>query len=301
MNIKCLLNFLPLLTAGIMPLCAHAAATVNLEASEINKVGELGSTPFLDAILEGDAQLVTSMIAAGADVNYMPSPTENDIYGDSPYATPLIMACSCHPPLQTEIIKKLLKAGADPNLAMAESGWTPLMAAASAARPDLVRLLLEAGANAGAKTRDGATALAHACALQSVEGVKALLTAGADEKVLSEYGRNLYFSVLTVGGITEALPINGVPARVVLIKMLHDRGVDVNQADDHGETPFITLVQMSGAYSSGEEVLAIARCLVELGANPALKNKKGESALSLAESQGETQLVAILKKANKHY
>ncbi len=281
-----------------MPLSAHATARVRLVASDVNKQGELGSTPFLDAILEGDAQLVASMIAAGANVNYMPILTEDDLYGDNPYATPLIMACSGHTPAQAEIVALLLKAGADPSLAMADSGWTPLMSAVSTARLDLARLLLDAGADPHAKTSNGETALAHACGLQSVECVDALLRAGADAKVLGEFGRNLYFSVLQAGSIIEASPINGVPARVVLIKMLRAKDVDVNQADDRGETPLTTLVQMSGAYSDPEEVLAIARCLVDLGANPALENKKGESALSLAESQGKTQLAAILKKAD---
>ncbi len=299
MSIRKILSILPLLAAGIMPMSAHAAAAVRLVSSDINKPGELGSTPFLDAILEGETQLIASMIAAGADVNYMPTFSEEDLYGDNPYATPLIMACSGHTPAQVEIVTQLLKAGADANLAMPDSGWTPLMAAASMDRIDLVSLLLEAGANADAKTSNGSTALAHACGLQSVESVDALLRAGADAKVLGENGRNLYFSVLSAGGMVEAPPINGVPARVVLIKMLRAKDVDVNQADAHGETALTTLIQMGGAYSSAEEVLAIARCLVDLGANPSLKNKKGESALSLAESQGKTQLAAILKKAGR--
>ncbi len=56
-----------------------------------------------------------------------------------------------------EIVKMLLKAGADPN-ARQESGFVPLHVAASNGNAALVELLLKHGARADAKTDDGKTA-----------------------------------------------------------------------------------------------------------------------------------------------
>src|SRR6266852_8353165 len=56
-----------------------------------------------------------------------------------------------------EIVKMLLEAGADPN-ARQESGFVPLHDAAANGHAALVELLLKYGANADAKTDDGKTA-----------------------------------------------------------------------------------------------------------------------------------------------
>src|SRR6266478_5389704 len=56
-----------------------------------------------------------------------------------------------------EIVKMLLEAGADPN-ARQESGFVPLHVAASNGNAALVELLLKHGARADAKTDDGKTA-----------------------------------------------------------------------------------------------------------------------------------------------
>ncbi len=288
------------LAAALMPLSTSAAAPASspspeLHASQINKRGAMGSTPFLDAILEGNTSLVARMIAAGADVNYLPSFSEEELaHGDNPYATPLIMACGGEIPPQAEIVKLLLAAGANPNLAMPESGWTALMTAASFARVQLVTLLLDAGADPNQRTAAGDSALARACDMQSVEIVEALLAAGADAKQLGEHRRNLYYHVLGASAILEAPPLDAVSARVVLIKKLHARGVDVNHVDAQGETPLMRLVRMSQIYGNEEESLALARCLMQLGARPRWKNSKGDSALSLAQQQGKKKLADCL-------
>jgi ankyrin repeat protein len=80
----------------------------------------------------------------------------------------------------TVIIEKLLKAGADPNLATAD-GMTPLMIVARSTSVKAARLLLEHGANVNAaEDQKKQTALMWASAQNRPEMVKELVAHGAD-------------------------------------------------------------------------------------------------------------------------
>ena len=66
---------------------------------------------------------------------------------------------AAHHNQNTEVAKRLLKAGAEIN-AKDKFGWTALMeAAAHAERPEMILALLTAGADAKIKNNDGRTAL----------------------------------------------------------------------------------------------------------------------------------------------
>jgi len=62
---------------------------------------------------------------------------------------------------QLQIVETLLEAGADVN-GVGRYGWTPLIEAAFWGRLEIVRLLLDRGANADAKAERDATALSEA-------------------------------------------------------------------------------------------------------------------------------------------
>lgn len=84
----------------------------------------------------------------------------------------------------SEVVAVLLRAGSDPN-ATSRDGETALMLAAGSRRPDVVRMLLAAGAEVGRQDGLGRTALHHALDGERASGqlhttVKALMDAGAD-------------------------------------------------------------------------------------------------------------------------
>ena len=94
-----------------------------------------GSMPLEFAVLHSD--ILKLLLQAGADPNIH--------FADG--STALLDVVTIIPDHACELTLLLLQHGADPNLAHADTGNTPLMAAASAKRVDLIRLLLEHGAD----------------------------------------------------------------------------------------------------------------------------------------------------------
>jgi ankyrin repeat protein len=92
-------------------------------------------------------------------------------------------------------VAELLAGGADPNEEDRPSGGRPLLAAASGGQPELVRLLLEAGAHVDATDRDGNTPLSNAVYDYSDENherysrvLDILLEHGADPNKRNHHG-----------------------------------------------------------------------------------------------------------------
>ena len=88
----------------------------------------------------------------------------------------------------TDIVKLLLDAGADKDVKN-ENGYTPLHGAARYGHTDIVELLLDAGADMEVKVKRGWTPLHFAAFRGRTDIVKLLLDAGADEKVKDKDGR----------------------------------------------------------------------------------------------------------------
>ena len=84
---------------------------------------------------------------------------------------------------RVEIVRLLLDAGADKNLLDCD-GFTALMLASDRGHHEVVRLLLEAGADEGLTNCFGRTALMPASQAGRVEIVRLLLDAGADKNLL---------------------------------------------------------------------------------------------------------------------
>lgn len=100
----------------------------------------------LSAALNGQANAVRRLLAAGADLN------ARDGDGD----TPLHLAALGG---DADTVKILLDAGADVSARDDRVYWTPLLPAAARGHAGVVRQLLDAGADPNAETRDGITAL----------------------------------------------------------------------------------------------------------------------------------------------
>lgn len=143
------------------------AAELLIAAGANVKVRNLNSfAPLRRAALRQDEagqRVVGVLIAAGADVN------ERDSFG----TTPLMVAAE----YSLGSTRQLLAAGADVN-AIAMRGETALMKAAENRQTEIVKLLLEAGADWRPKDESGMTALGYTQGYYDIEQL--LLQAGAE-------------------------------------------------------------------------------------------------------------------------
>lgn len=181
------------------------------------------------------------------------------------------------------------------------SEGTALIMAVRAKRPDLVKLLIDAGANLEAKTWTGTTALqaaavnndAESIALlmqagakdvgkalhraaerKSLAAVKALLATGADANTVSYNKRTPLFAA--VGNGHERATGN-------VIRSLIAAGANVNVADDEGRTPLIDAVSTDDA--------ELVKLLVEAGANVQARDARQRSPLSETRSNAVAALL----------
>jgi ankyrin repeat protein len=124
----------------------------------------------------GLAEVVSALLAKGADANSLDPRAETPLYV-------CVSAASFNP----EVARALLAAGADVNLAT-RAGTTPLHAAAVSRHAEAVRVLLAAGARLEARNHSGATPLFEAANADADEVVAALLAAGADPRAADARG-----------------------------------------------------------------------------------------------------------------
>jgi len=141
---------------------------------DVNAAQGDGMTALHWAARRGDTELVSMLLAAGANVR---ATTRLGGY------TPLLMAAEMG---NAGAIDALIGAGADPKAATA-SGVTPLMLASAAGQAGAVRSLIAHGAdvNAAEPTR-GETALMFAAANRRAEAIRALIAAKADVNVATK-------------------------------------------------------------------------------------------------------------------
>jgi ankyrin repeat protein len=196
------------------------AARVLLQAgADVNQLTRYGWSPLLAATQNRNYEMGKFLIENGADVNlankggwtplYLATDNRNLEGGDYPTPTPDLD--------QLEYIKLLLDAGADPNAQLIEStetrtvftnqwldeeGATAFLRASQSGDVELMRLLLEHGADPHLHTKLGVTPLAAAAGIgwvegvtserspqQTVDAVKMLLELGMDPNYQADTGR----------------------------------------------------------------------------------------------------------------
>ena len=286
------------------PWVLHAAAaengrkvvlTVLNDGADANAQDEHGRTPLHMAVYNSEHPELPEVITAlaecgGADPNLGPGgwvPLNDLEYGnsqDSAVAQALIDA-GADPNIKTAhgwtplhqfaqrldvkdpaVAQVLVDAGADMNAKTGEKGETPLHMARNL---DVVKILLDAGAEANVSDNNGITPLHHAGSTGRVTEIQTLLLeAGADPNAKNEYG---------------ATPLFGVwddPAR---IQALLDAGADVSVTDNEGKTPLFERMR--------PDTLEVFKALLAAGVDPNAQNSYGITVLHVI--QGSVKEAAI--------
>ena len=178
--------------------------------SEVDAANDYGVTPLALACDNGSAEMVARLLRAGA------APDAARSTGETPLMT-------CARTGSVDAVRALLGVGANPSAAEAWQGQTALMWAAAEGHTEIVRELVERGADVHARTAGGFTALSIAARKDEPELATVLLDAGAEVNAMAPGGATPLL-VATVRGHTR------------LAMFLLERGGDPN-AGDAGYTP----------------------------------------------------------------
>jgi ankyrin repeat protein len=176
----------------IVTLLLEAGAKINARATDT------GETPLMNAVTRGHVAIVKLLLEKGADVapknrfdfNAFTSAVaagKTDIAGmlldagakpeeGASGLTPLQFAASAG---NVEMIRFLVKRGANVNYGVKNGGQTALLSAIYGAHPEAVEALIELKADVNAKTKDGDTPLKAAMKGDQEDMVKILKAAGA--------------------------------------------------------------------------------------------------------------------------
>jgi ankyrin repeat protein len=265
---------------------AAAVRALLKQRVDVNTTQGDGATPLHWAVHEDDLRTAELLIGAGARVN-----AANDTG-----VTPLYLACMNR---NAAMVERLLAAGANPNAALL-NGETVLMMCARSGTAAAVRALLVRGADVNAKEPlHRQTALMWAVAQRRPDVVEVLLEAGADiharsrsfpqivtgEETQRAGREELNYTVLR-GGSTALLFAARV-GDVESARMLLAAGANVNDALPDGAHA------LTVAAHSGQG--AVAMLLLEKGADPNAA-VIGYTALHAAVLRGDQDLVTALLK-----
>ncbi len=248
-----------------------------------------GFTPLLFAAQQGATDSAKLLLEAGADIN-----AASQKEGLTPLSLSIASGHGEFPAL-------LIERGANTNLADAR-GYTALHYAASersgerSGEVDLLKALIARGANLNARiTKDppraneggyalpGATPLFMAARIANLPAVRALLDAGADP-LLGTNTKTTPFAVAAGVGYPQDRDWYESEKKdfLEIVKLLADRGADINAAGENGWTP------LHGAAYKGLD--DIARFLLAKGANIEAVDAFGQTPLVVA---GALQTVEI--------
>lgn len=209
--------------------------------------GTPGYTPLQNAIVGRFYSFLVFLIEEGADINA----------ADKSGKTALMTAVEIG---NYTVIKRLLEAGANPN-AMDRSGYTAIIIAAEYADHAAFNLLAEHGANPDLFRRGGPTALQAAMSagpdaqeiVNRLTGRPTLPTTRAQAftelcKAMEENNRALFERILrdwpepdaaNRDGTTLLMLAAGSECDSVFLRLLVDKGANVNATDRHGFTPLM--------------------------------------------------------------
>ncbi|KLO80962.1 Uncharacterized protein LW93_9210 [Fusarium fujikuroi] len=178
-----------------------------------------------------------------------------------------------------DVVNMLLGCGVDVETG-AFHGRTPLAVAAQHDHADIVRLLLDWGADPRARDNCGATALNITMRSHGNRTIiKNLLDKGASIEAKDRRGST---------PLIQAIGRYG-PEYHNTIKMLLDAGAEVNTRDKNNDTPLMKAVERAD-----EELVQL---LLDRGAEVAVVNSKGETPLSLATQMGQTEIRTAMYKS----
>ncbi|XP_050314264.1 ankyrin repeat domain-containing protein 50 [Anthonomus grandis grandis] len=177
---------------------------------------------------------------------------------------------------QSQVVKVLLESGANANQADID-GWTPLRAAAWGGHTEVVELLVKHGCQLDSVDAENRTALRAAAWSGHEEIVKILLQNGANVNLTDHEGRTALIAAAYMG-------------HSEIVDHLLDYGADINHADADGRTG-LSVAALCAPKTPGTSVVST---LLERGATVDHKDKEGMTPLLVASFEGHRDVCELL-------
>ncbi|XP_063929654.1 ankyrin repeat domain-containing protein 50 isoform X4 [Zophobas morio] len=177
---------------------------------------------------------------------------------------------------QAQVVKVLLEAGANADQADVD-GWTPLRAAAWGGHTEVVELLVNHGCVLDSVDAENRTALRAAAWSGHEEIVKILLQNGADVNLTDHEGRTALIAAAYMG-------------HSEIVEHLLDFGADVDHADADGRTA-LSVAALCAPRTPGVNVVST---LLERCATVDHKDKEGMTPLLVASFEGHKDVCELL-------
>jgi len=170
-----------------------------------------------------------------------------------------------------------------------KDGITPLMLAAASNKLnslDILKILIEAGAKADLKCKDGSTALSFAAGHGHFEKVKCLIEAGAivnhprkkDGNTPLTLVSHMSFNLVSHMSFSEAPKI---------VAELINAGANINQKNKHGETALMGSVVGN---------IATMELLIKSGSDVNIRSNNGKTALIYAIEKNNNEAIKLLQQ-----
>ncbi|XP_053378244.1 ankyrin repeat, SAM and basic leucine zipper domain-containing protein 1-like [Mercenaria mercenaria] len=166
-----------------------------------------------------------------------------------------------------------------------KSGWTGLMYAANNANSDIVKLLLDSGANPNFQ-KDMYTVLMAACGAGGyleddvLAVVELLLGKGAEVNAYDRYH-------------TSPIMYAAREGRDKVVQKLCEAGANVNKQDNRGWTAL--------TWSVSKKHKDAARCLLSWKADPRMKHCNGQTVIDMAETNSNYEMLEILEGKKREH
>jgi ankyrin repeat protein len=218
-----------------------AVATLADLKADLNAVDADGTTALQLAIINLHYDLATLLLGKGADPNIADSTGMTALYAAADMRAPAGMMTRPDPKLRDEIdaagmVKVLLDHGANPNARLNKpiigrhnnlvgdtslgDGATPLMRAAKANDVNVMRLLLDAGADPTITLKDRTTT---GMVATSLEAIKMLVEHGVDVNAFNTNGQTILHNAAARGS-------------TAIIRYAADQGARLDKKDKQGRT-----------------------------------------------------------------
>jgi ankyrin repeat protein len=234
-----------------------------------NSADGTGMRPLESAVRAGNELALELLIDSGADL---------DALNGSPPRTTAVLTAVKEDNIM--MLEQLLSAGADPDLAAPTVGSPLAMLlgrSSTESRLELLRTLVEFGANVESEDKDGVAALALASRVGNLQAVEFLLEAGAS--AIRRSGKE--------GNVT-ALRLAALSDHADVVRILLQNGASPTTDDRHAVLPLLP-----GQLSSVNRT-EIAEMLLGAGEPISATNSRGATALEEAAIAGDLDFLTFL-------